>query len=267
MRGVTTAMKYASDTALLKECAQLLEEEKHYSHAAALYDHAGNTERAASLYIKLKSWLKVEALIPKITSPSIHLQYARAKESEGRYGDALKSYLKAQDYESAIRLNLEKLDDIDVAVSLVQETKSIQGARMVANYFQNNDDPTSAIKFLVMSLCYDEAFQLARKYGKLQLYGDILIQTTHSRPEDFRSLALHFEGERDHLLAGKFYFHAGEYGKAMSHLLKIGGNEAEEAEAVSVAIDAVAASDDDRLTRRCVDQFTRCKLMRRVCHA
>lgn len=251
VRGVTTAMKHANDTMLLKDCAQLLEEEKQYSHAAALYDHAGNTEKAASLYIKLKSWLKVEALLPKINSPSIHIQYAKAKEAEGRYSDALKSYLKAQDYESAIRLNLDKLDDIDEAVNLVQETKSVQGAKMVANYFQNSDDPSSAIKFLVMSLCYDEAFQLARKNGKLHLYGEILIQTSQARPEDFRSLALHFEGEKNHLLAGKFYFHAGEYSKAMSHLLKTqSGSEEEENEAISIAIDAAAASDDERLTRR-----------------
>ncbi|KAL0883647.1 hypothetical protein ABMA27_015774 [Loxostege sticticalis] len=252
-RGVTVAMKHASDIMLLKDVAQLLEEEKQYSHAAALYDQAGNTEKAASLYIKLKSWLKVEALLPKINSPSIHIQYAKAKEAEGRYSDALKSYLKAQDYESAIRLNLEKLDDIDEAVNLVQETKSVQGAKMVANYFQNSDDPTSAIKFLVMSLCYDEAFQLARKNGKLHLYGEILIQTSQARPEDFKSLALHFEGEKSHLLAGKFYFHAGEYSKAMSHLLKAGGSEEEENEAISVAIDAAAASDDERLTRRLIE--------------
>lgn len=249
MRGVTTAMKHADDVMLLKDCAQLLEEEKQYSHAAALYDHAGNTEKAASLYIKLKSWLKVETLLPKINSPSIHLQYAKAKEAEGRYHDALKSYLKAQDYEAAIRLNLDKLDDIDEAVNLVQETKSVQGAKMVANYFQNSDDPTSAIKFLVMSLCYDEAFQLARKNGKLQLYGEILIQTSQARSEDFRSLALHFEGEMNHLLAGKFYFHSGEYSKAMSHLLKATSSD-EETEAISIAIDTAAASDDERLTRR-----------------
>ncbi|XP_028028471.1 WD repeat-containing protein 19 [Bombyx mandarina] len=253
MRGVTTAMKLADDVTLLKDCAQLLEEEKQYSHAAALYDHAGNTERAASLYIKLKSWLKVEALLPKINSPSIHIQYAKAKEAEGRYHDALKSYLKAQDYEAAIRLNLDKLEDIDEAVHLVQETKSVQGAKMVANYFQNSDDSSSAIKFLVMSLCYDDAFQLARKNGKLQLYGEILIQTSQARSEDFKSLALHFEGEKNHLLAGKFYFHAADYNRAMSHLLKAGGSEEDENEAISVAIDAAAASDDERLTRRLIE--------------
>ncbi|XP_032511924.2 WD repeat-containing protein 19 [Danaus plexippus] len=253
MRGVTTAMKLAHYPNLLKDCAQLLVEEKQYSHAAALYDHAGNTEKAASLYIKLKSWLKVEALLPKIHSPSIHLQYAKAKEAEGRYGDALKSYLKAQDFESAIRLNLDKLDDIDEAVNLVQETKSVQGAKMVANYFQNSDDPTSAIKFLVMSLCYDEAFQLARKNGKLHLYGEILIQTSQARPEDFRSLALHFEGEKNSLLAGKYYFHAGDHNKAMTHLLRAGSSESEENEAITVAIDSAAASDDDRLTRRLIE--------------
>lgn len=101
-----------------------------------------------------------------------------------------------------------------------------------------------------MSLCYDEAFQLARKIGKLNLYGEILIQTSQARSEDFKSLALHFEGEKNHLLAGKFYFHAGEYSKALGHLMKAGGTEEEESEAIGIAIDAAAASDDERLTRR-----------------
>ncbi|GBP76948.1 WD repeat-containing protein 19 [Eumeta japonica] len=253
VRGVTTAMKHANDLNLLKDCAQFLEDDNQSTHAASLYEHAGDFEKAASLYIKLKSWLKVETLLPKLNSPSIHIQYAKAKESEGRYNEALKSYLKAQDFESAIRVNLECLEDIDDAVRLVQETKSVHGARMVADYFQKSDDTTSAIKFLVMSLCYDEAFQLARKNGKLQLYGEILIQTSQVRPEDFKSLALHFEGERNYLLAGKFYFHANEYGKAMTHLLKAGGSEEQENDAISIAIDAAAACDDDRLTKRLIE--------------
>lgn len=36
----------------------------------------------------------------------------------------------------------------------------------------------------------------------------------------------------------------------MSHLLKANGSEEEENEALGVAIDAAASSDDDRLTRR-----------------
>lgn len=67
-----------------------------------------------------------------------------------------------------------------------------------------------------MSRCHDEAFELARKHSKLQLYGEILLNSLSSdeiRAEDFNSLALHFENERNHLLAGKYWFHAKEYAK------------------------------------------------------
>jgi len=87
---------------------------------------------------------------------------------------------------------------------------------MVARYFQKMNDYNSAIKFLILSNCHDEAFQLANQHGKMELYGEILVNTiddTNVRKEDFRSLAMHFESQKNNLLAGKYYFHAKEYQK------------------------------------------------------
>lgn len=61
----------------------------------------------------------------------------------------------------------------------------------------------------------DEAFQLARTHGKMELYAEIL--GSDATPEDYKSVALHFENERNHFLAGKFYYLAGIYPKARSH--------------------------------------------------
>jgi WD repeat-containing protein 19 len=49
----------------------------------------------------------------------------------------------------------------------------------------------------------------------MELYGEILSSSleTEARPEDYRSLAVYFEGERNGLLAGKYYCHAGDYSK------------------------------------------------------
>ena len=53
----------------------------------------------------------------------------------------------------------------------------------------------------------------------MELYGDILVNTLDDdniRLEDFRSLAIHFEGQKNSLLSGKYYFHAKEYHKVSS---------------------------------------------------
>lgn len=85
-------------------------------------------------------------------------------------------------------------------------------------FFQRLNDYSSAIRFLVLSQCNSEAFELARKHGKLQLYGEILLNTLSAdelRPQDFNSLANHFEIERNSLLAGKYFYHAREYRKVI----------------------------------------------------
>lgn len=252
-KGLSIISEMADDRNLIIECAELLENSKQYGQAASLYEQVDVVDKAATLYIKLKSWIKVEQLLPKITSPSIHLQYAKAKELDGRYAEALKSYKLAKDFDSVIRLNLDYLNNPDEAVQFVQETKSIHGAKLVASFFQKLNDYTSAIKFLIMSLCYEEAFQLARQHGKLQLFGEILIQNADARLEDFRSLALHFENEKNYLLAGKFFFHSKEYPKAMSYLLKAAANNSNDDEAISLAIDTIASSNSEKLAKSLIE--------------
>lgn len=207
---------------LLKECAEILEKNKQLSDAASLFEKCDNYDRAAVNYIKLKNWKKVGALLPNISSSKIHLQYACAKEQEGQYEEAAKAYLTAKDYDSVIRLQLEHLNNPEVAVDLVQETKSVEGARLVARFFQKLNDYTSAIKFLVLSKCNEEAFDLARKHGKMQLYGEILVDTLDEvKPKDFNSVAMHFENERNYLLAGTYWFHAREYAKVSFRIVKL----------------------------------------------
>ena len=68
---------------------------------------------------------------------------------------------------------------------------------------QKLNDYGSAIKFLVMSKCNDEAFQMAQSHGQMELYADIIgADATH---DDYQSIALHFENNKRHFLAGKFF--------------------------------------------------------------
>nr|CAD7198121.1 unnamed protein product [Timema douglasi] len=122
-------------------------------------------------------------------------------------------------------------------------------------FFQRLNDYSSAIKFLVLSRCHDEAFQLARQHGQMELYGEILASSLDSevRPDDFRSLALHFDSERKSLLAGKYYFHAGEYQKALKNLMNVVKANSEDTEAISLAIDVVGAANDDFLANQLIE--------------
>ncbi|XP_045115021.1 WD repeat-containing protein 19-like isoform X2 [Portunus trituberculatus] len=250
-RGVNIAAEMNSRM-LKRECAEILESKKQYSEAAVLYESGNFHEKASSLYIRLKNWNKVGQLLVNINSPKMHLQYAKAKESDGQYREAATYYESARDYESVIRLLLHNLNSPEEAVRIVRETKSVEGAKMVAKFFQKLGDYNSAIQFLVLSKCMDEAFQLARTHGKMELYAEIL--GSDATPEDYKSVALHFENERNHFLSGKFYYLAGVYPKAVKHLIRAAqSTSTEDSESIQMAIDVVAAADDDGLTRQLID--------------
>ncbi|XP_049780005.1 WD repeat-containing protein 19 isoform X1 [Schistocerca cancellata] len=254
-RGVAIAMDIASSPQLKKECADILEGMKHLADAALLYEKGQFFEKAALTYIRLKNWFKVGELLSHISSPKIHIQYAKAKEADGSYREAVAAYEAARDFDNVIRVNLDYLNNPEDAVDIVRKTKSLEGAKMVAKFFQRLNDYQSAIRFLVMSQCYDEAFQLARQHGQMELYGEILSSSVEidPRPDDFRSLALHFETEKNSLLAGKYYFHAGDYNKALKHLMKVLKTNSEDPEAISYAIDVVGVANDEHIANQLIE--------------
>lgn len=259
-RGVAMALDPQSSKQLQKECAEILESQKQLNDAVNLFEKAELYERAASCYIQLKNWSKVGQLLPKISSPRIHLQFAKAKEADRQYYEASKAYEAAREWDSVIRINLDHLNNPEKAVRIVQETKSMEGAKMVAKFFQKLNDYESAIRFLVLSHCHDEAFQLARRHTQLELYGEILLEMrrdvssgAEARPDDYRSLALHFENERNYFLAGKFYYHASDFSKALKLLLKVAEANQEDQQAIPLAIETVGAAKDERLATQLIE--------------
>ena len=133
-------------------------------------------------------------LLHNVTSTKIHGQYAKACEVDKKYLEAAKAYEAAKEYECAIRylcaivcsfnfiicvrLYLDNLQLPDEAVRIVKEQNSIEGAKMVAKYvlisllhklmffalsfFQKLGDIPSALNFLVLSQCQEEAFAMAQ---------------------------------------------------------------------------------------------------------
>ncbi|KAJ6655392.1 hypothetical protein lerEdw1_005450 [Lerista edwardsae] len=179
-RGVNQAIKHPSRT-LKRDCGTILESMKQFSEAAQLYEKGQFYDKAASVYIRCKNWAKVGELLPYVSSPKIHLQYAKAKEADGRYKEAVLAYENAKQWDNVIRLYLDHLNNPEKAVSIVRETQSLEGAKMVARFFLQLGDYGSAIQFLVMSKCNNEAFSLAQQHSKMEIYADIISEYCHLR--------------------------------------------------------------------------------------
>lgn len=111
------------DNNLVIEIASVCEGIKCWPEAAKLYQKGGNIEKAASIYIQIGMFQAAAPLIDKITSPSILVMLAKAKEAEKNYREAEKAYERANDFENIIRLNLDHLDNPERAKNIFR-TKS-----------------------------------------------------------------------------------------------------------------------------------------------
>ncbi|XP_014404154.1 PREDICTED: WD repeat-containing protein 19 [Myotis brandtii] len=250
-RGVNQALKHPSRV-LKRDCGAILENMKQYSEAAQLYEKGLYYDKAASVYIRYKNWAKVGELLPHVSSPKIYLQYAKAKEADGRYKEAVVAYENAKQWNSVIRIYLDHLNNPEKAVSIVRETQSLDGAKMVARFFLQLGDYGSAIQFLVMSKCNNEAFTLAQQHNKMEIYADI-IGSENTTNEDYQSIALYFEGEKRHFQAGKFFLLCGQYSRALKHFLKCPSSENNAA--IEMAIETVGQAKDELLTSQLIDHL------------
>ncbi|KAM4052553.1 WD repeat-containing protein 19 [Anomaloglossus baeobatrachus] len=248
-RGVNQALKHPSRL-LKKDCGAILESMKQFSEAAQLYEKGQYYDKAASVYIRCKNWAKVGELLPNVSSPKIHLQYAKAKEADGKYKEAALAYENARDWDNVIRIYLDHLNNPEKAVGIVKETQSLEGAKMVARFFLRLGDYGSAIQFLVLSKCNNEAFQLAQQHNQMEIYADV-IGSENTSNEDYQSIALYFEGEKKHFQAGKFFLLCGQHARALKHFLKC--PTAEENAAIEMAIETVGQAKDEMLTNQLID--------------
>ena len=219
--------------------------------AGNLYEKCESWDKAANVYIKCKNWTKVGELLSLITSPKIHSQYGKAKEAEGYYKEAFKAYMSAKEHESAIRIQLDHLKSPEQAVRIVKETQSIEGAKMVASFFQKFGDYASAVQFLVMSKCIDEAFNLARLHGLMELYAESL--GGEASPEEYESVALFFENEGNSFLAGKYYMLASAYTEAIKHLIRKQHKPQVEGRCIDLAVECIGKANNDALTNLVIE--------------
>ncbi|KAL5968443.1 WD repeat-containing protein 19 [Taenia solium] len=251
-RGLAMVLR-SSSLALKKECASILEQARQWPEAAALHEAAGQVDAAIAVYLKSKNYKKAgELLCTTKASCQLYLEYAKARESSGAYVEAISAYESAKDWESVVRLTLDKMNNPTAAVKVVRETKSVGAAKAVAQYFAKVGDFASAIQFLVLSKCNNAAYELALKHRKMEVYANVIGRD--GSPDEYKSIAVHFECERNSLLAGKFFLYAKQYAKAVRHLLRVPHSDT--SSALDLAIEAVGEARDKKLTNMVITYLT-----------
>ncbi|CAH8523624.1 unnamed protein product [Heterobilharzia americana] len=231
-RGIELSVK-SGNSSLQRECADILEQHKQWQESANLYEVAGCYESAVIVNLKCKNYKKAGDLLNHVTNaPWLHLQYAKAREADGAYKEAITAYETANDLDSVVRLQLEKLNNPEEAIRILHKTHSIESAKMIAQYFIQVGDQGKAIQFLVI------------KHKKMELYAEVI--GSDASISEYQSIACYFENEKNWYLAGKYYLLAKQYEKAIRHLLHVPYTE--NSPALDLALEAVGQAGDSRLT-------------------
>ncbi|XP_030375229.1 WD repeat-containing protein 19 [Scaptodrosophila lebanonensis] len=251
-RGIQYAVEL-QDKQLLFDCAELLATVGHLTEAAGLYERGGYYDEACAHYIALKMWHKANQILTHVKSTKLHAAYAKAKESDGHFEDAISSYRKAGDLDACVRIYLDHLCDPHAASEIVIESRSIDAARLLAKFYQKIGDVEQALQFLVICGCVEEAFALAQRHGQCRRYGELLERYENAKSGDYLALAHYFESEKYTLLAGKYYFLAREFTKALRFLIKASAFSNEESQSLSLAIDCVATSNNEQLASQLIE--------------
>lgn len=238
---------------LYSDCAEILATVGHDIEAAELYERGQYFDDACSLYISLKMWNKAKQILPKVKNIKLHAAFAQAKESNGDFEEAIKCYQFVGDMDACVRIYIKHLSDPHAASEIVLETRSIESAKLLVNFYQKIGDIDQALQFLVICGCIDESFALAVQHNKLKRHGELLERYENAKTSDYLALAQYFENEKYTLLAGKYYTLAKEFTKALRFLLKASTFNNQESEALSLAIDCVAASNNDQLSRQLIE--------------
>lgn len=215
-RGLSITSEPMASNTLKFQAATILESVKKMNEAALLFEKSNHYDKAAAAYISLKNWKKVGELLPRVNDLKIYRQYAKARESDGDYEGAVEAYAKCKDVENVVRLCMDKLNQLQKAMAIVEQTRNIHGAKALARYFEKKGDNNLALKYLVISRSENEALRLCKETGLVELYATLITQELGGSEEGERqlsSLASYFEQNGEILQAAKCYFYAAQFNK------------------------------------------------------
>ena len=246
-KGMKLALEL-DDKQNLIEIANLCESMKFNLEAAKLYQNVGMYEKAAKLYIMLKHFKSAEALIDKILSPNLLIQLAKMKEMEKLYDEAERTYEKAGDWESVVKINLKYLDNPNKAQEICKKHLDPDKANdLIRKYYEFKGNKKEQIVFTCMSKKYEEAFALAQGYNEMETYAGWMLQNTNIK-EEFNKIAIYYEGKNEFGNSGIFNEKAGNHGKALKMYIK-----SESEDYLEKAVEMVSGQTDENLIDELID--------------
>lgn len=235
---------------LILEIAYLAESLNYSSEAAKLFVLVGLFEKAATIYISIKQFKLAEELIDKIKSTNLLIQLARMKENEKMYKDAERAYERAGEWEHVIRLNLKHLNDIEKAKDIVlTKHKTESAALMIADHFDQLGRKKETIEFKLIAKRYDEAFALAQTFNEMDTYANFISNWVKNQ-EEFKKIAIYYEGKNKYGKAGIYYEKCGNIEKALQMYIKSNDDEYLER-----AVEMVGLQNQDQLTNQLIDHL------------
>ena len=243
-RGVQLALDTA-EAQCCRDCASICDGLRQHQEAARLYEAGEQPDKAAAIYIRTKNWAAAAPLMARISSPKLHGEFAKAKEAEGKFEEAADAYGRANDVDAVVRLHLEKLQKPQRAFTLVRDSKSVLGALLVAQHCQGVGDHRAAIEFLILAKRSEEALELAVTHSCMEAYTQALGK--EGLPEEYKKVAVYYEGQQDYQKAGEFWLVCKDYSKALRFFLQCGER------AVDQAIEVVGRARSDMLTHTLID--------------
>lgn len=205
---------------LYKEAAHILEALQQLTEAAEMYERAGQYERAASIYIQTKNFNAATPLMAKVSSSKLHLQFAKAKEAEGRYAEAATAYEAANDMDSVVRLALERLNAPQRAYAIVRKTRSVEAASQLARFCLQSQEFSGAVEFLLLANQMDQAFDIAQGHNQMDTFARIV--QSQAKPVDYQRIAEYYESRGEYNKAGDMWAASGQDAKAVQLYLKVG---------------------------------------------
>lgn len=224
IRAGRAMVQQLNNQGLFKECAGILENLNQLQEAAEMYEKAGQYEKAASIYIQTKNFAAAAPLMARISSSKLQLQYAKAKEAEGKYADAAVAYEAAGEMDAVVRLCLERLNNAPKAYSIVRKTQSVEAANMLSKHCMAVQDFQGAVEFLLMAGSMDQAFDIATKYNEMDTFARIV--TEGAKTVDYQRIAQYYESRGEFEKAGEMWQHCDQEHRAVQLYLKVGSNSA-----------------------------------------
>ncbi|OQV14446.1 WD repeat-containing protein 19 [Hypsibius exemplaris] len=207
------------DPLLNEECAGILEEGRHFKDAARMYRDSGNLQKAAAMFLRAKEWKQAEEIIEKTDSMPLRVQLAKVKETAGDFNGAVRLYEAAGENDAVVRLLLESLNRTDLAIEVVDRTRSQEGAKMVAAHFMKMKDFASAIRYLLISGRGEEAFLTAQQYQQMDIFAKVVGDDQPAAL--YEKIAAFYESRHNTVRSSEYLIQAGQPRRAVDLLLKL----------------------------------------------